>query len=123
MSRRFALTISCVLAVTVPAPAAPAAPPAERVDFSRDVHPILSDHCFRCHGPDPGQRKAKFRLDVRESAVAKGAIVAGKPGESELVARVTADNESERMPPMFVAVLQPGETRDGGGSWCGRCWR
>jgi Protein of unknown function (DUF1553)/Protein of unknown function (DUF1549)/Planctomycete cytochrome C len=101
VSRRVALSIFFALAIALPTSAAP---PIDRVNFGRDVHPILSDHCFRCHGPDPGQRKAKFRLDDRDSAVKKGAIVPGKPAESELIARITADNESERMPPADSGV-------------------
>jgi hypothetical protein len=101
VSRRCVFTLSILLFTTLPVSAAP---PTERVDFGRDVRPILSDHCFRCHGPDAGQRKARFRLDVRDSAVTKGAIVPGKPAESELVARATAENEAERMPPADSGV-------------------
>src|SRR5262249_55229164 len=43
---------------------------AAKVDFSRDVLPILSAQCFACHGPDAGKRKAGLRLDVRASALA-----------------------------------------------------
>jgi mono/diheme cytochrome c family protein len=79
-----------------------AAPPAA-VDFNRDVKPILTKNCFACHGPDDGQRKAKLRLDRREEALKErkvgAAIVPNKPGDSLLVERITAEDESERMPP------------------------
>ena len=74
-----------------------------KVDFARDIRPLLSDKCFACHGPDAKQRKADLRLDTREGAVADldgySAVVPGKPSESELVARITADDEDDRMPP------------------------
>jgi len=74
-----------------------------KVDFARDIRPLLSDKCFACHGPDTKQRKADLRLDTREGAVADldgySAVVPGKPSESELVARITADDEDDRMPP------------------------
>jgi mono/diheme cytochrome c family protein len=76
-----------------------AAAPAADVDFNRDVRPILSDKCFSCHGPDEKHRKAKLRLDVEKDAVASGVIVAGKPGESELIERITTADETDRMPP------------------------
>ena len=41
----------------------------ERLVFNRDVRPILADNCFACHGPDKAKRKAKLRLDVRDSAL------------------------------------------------------
>ena len=55
---------------------------AERVNFSRDVLPLLSDRCFHCHGPDPKQREADLRLDQREDALA--AIVPGDPADSDV---------------------------------------
>jgi hypothetical protein len=75
----------------------------DAVDFQRDIRPILSRHCFKCHGPDDKARKAKLRLDLRDTAVQGGrsgmpAVVPGKPGDSELVRRIGAD-ESEVMPP------------------------
>jgi len=83
--------------------AAPAAGQGE-VDFSRDVQPILSDRCFRCHGPDANKREAGLRLDVRAGAIAelpsgRFAIVPGAPQESELLRRLLAHDASERMPP------------------------
>ncbi|HVW02599.1 MAG TPA: DUF1549 domain-containing protein, partial [Planctomycetaceae bacterium] len=71
----------------------------ERVRFNRDVRPILSDKCFHCHGPDAAKRKANLRLDVRASAVEHEAIVAGKPDDSELLARVLSTDPNEQMPP------------------------
>jgi mono/diheme cytochrome c family protein len=44
------------------------------LDYNRQVRPLLSNHCFKCHGPDAGQRKGGFRLDVRESAVAAAGV-------------------------------------------------
>jgi hypothetical protein len=75
-----------------------------RISFNRDVRPILSDHCYRCHGPDAGNRKAGLRLDRKESAtipLKTGgiAIMPRNPAESELIARVTADDPGSLMPP------------------------
>jgi hypothetical protein len=71
----------------------------EKLDFNRDVRPILADRCFVCHGPDAGNRKADLRLDDRAVATAKKAVVPGKPGESGLVARIVATDADEIMPP------------------------
>ena len=75
-----------------------------QVSFNRDVRPILSEHCFSCHGPDPGSRKAGLRLDLRTGATAtlKSGGVAVVPGDldaSELYWRLIAEDEGERMPP------------------------
>ncbi|QDV39080.1 DUF1553 domain-containing protein [Tautonia plasticadhaerens] len=76
----------------------------DRVDFRSQIRPILSDACFHCHGPDAGHREAGLRLDVPEGAfgeTASGAlpVVPGEPDESELVWRITADDEFSVMPP------------------------
>ncbi len=77
---------------------------ADAPDFSRDVRPILSQHCFKCHGPDDKARKGGLRLDIRESAMKEAksggiALVPGKPDQSELVARIFSTDEDELMPP------------------------
>jgi len=73
------------------------------VDFNRQIRPILSAHCFGCHGPDSGKREAELRLDTRQGALAprKGhkTIAAGQPQQSELFRRITAKSADERMPP------------------------
>lgn len=69
------------------------------VQFNRDIRPILSENCFQCHGPDEHQRKAKLRLDIRESAVARHAVVPGDASASLLIERVNSTNAEERMPP------------------------
>ena len=69
------------------------------VDFSRDIRPLLSDKCFRCHGPDAGNRQGDLRLDVRSDALAAGAINLDNPKSSELLNRITSDDPNLRMPP------------------------
>lgn len=77
-----------------------AAPGAQvKVEFNRDVRPILSDNCFFCHGPDQSHRKAKLRLDVREAALEKKAFEPGNPAASELVKRLISKDADEVMPP------------------------
>jgi hypothetical protein len=79
-------------------------PPGGRIDFNRDIRPLLSDRCFRCHGPDSSKRKAKLRLDVREglfkSMNAGWAVVKPRdPAKSELVRRISSEDFEEMMPP------------------------
>src|SRR5206468_8448980 len=75
----------------------------DKIEFNRDVRPILSDNCFYCHGPDKNHRKGKMRLDVREEALKKEAFVPGKPEESELVKRIFTDDKDDHMPPFDSA--------------------
>src|SRR5579864_7597958 len=75
----------------------------QRVEFNRDIRPILSETCFGCHGPDKAKRKADLRLDSEASAFADlggyRAIVPGDLDNSELYQRITAEDPEERMPP------------------------
>ncbi|MDE0866002.1 MAG: PSD1 and planctomycete cytochrome C domain-containing protein [Rubripirellula sp.] len=67
--------------------------------YNRDIRPILAEHCFACHGLDSVAREAELRLDERKVAVDSGAIVPGKPDQSELMARLTATDPEMVMPP------------------------
>jgi hypothetical protein len=71
----------------------------DSIGYNRDVRPILAENCFACHGPDSAARKADLRLDRREVALEHGAIVPGKPDESELITRITSDDPDSLMPP------------------------
>ena len=76
----------------------------ETIEFNRDIRPILSDNCFSCHGPDKSKRVTSFRFDTGEGVFVdlggRHAIVPGNPAGSEMLRRVTAAEESERMPPV-----------------------
>ena len=77
---------------------------AEDPTFSRDVRPILSDMCFKCHGPDDKGRKGKLLLSERDAALTGGksgepGIVPGKPAESEIIRRLHSNDPEEQMPP------------------------
>ncbi len=74
-----------------------------KVDYSRDVQPILSENCYQCHGPDAKKRKGDLRLDLRQSEEKKREgtriIEPGKPGASELIRRLLSHDLDEKMPP------------------------
>ena len=77
---------------------------AEPVDFNRDIRPVLSDHCFQCHGPDAATRVSDLRLDRRDKLFGElesgeHAVVAGNTDRSELARRIVAGDPDERMPP------------------------
>jgi hypothetical protein len=97
-----AVAAAALSGLTGTAAKAPAGPP--RIDFTRQIRPLLSDRCFRCHGPDASKRKAKLRLDVRDGAFKKmnagWAIVNPfNPGKSELVRRIFTEDIEDTMPP------------------------
>ena len=73
-----------------------------KVEFNRDVRPILSDKCFACHGPDATAKGIPLRLDQESAAKNGRAIIPGKAADSELMKRVTADKPARRMPPAFT---------------------
>jgi hypothetical protein len=74
-----------------------------RIEFNRDIRPILSDNCFYCHGPDRNKREADLRLDtlggLHGEGGKSGAIVPGRPEESRLIQRVTSVDAEVVMPP------------------------
>ncbi|MFO0905957.1 MAG: DUF1553 domain-containing protein [Pirellulales bacterium] len=83
-----------------------AAAPGATLDYQRDIKPILSNHCFRCHGPDADERKGGtdgLRLDTLDGATAdlggSRAIAPGKPDDSVLLKRILSTAEDEMMPP------------------------
>src|SRR4051812_27700417 len=99
LMNRSTLLVFCALALI-----AGRARALEKVDFNREIRPLLSSKCFQCHGPDEKARKSKLRLDLHEFAnkPAKSgeiAIVPGKPDASELVRRISTHDEDDVMPP------------------------
>src|SRR5256886_2466229 len=88
-----ALLVPAIISTAVAATA------AHKISYNRDIRPVLSDNCLFCHGPDKNKRKGKLRLDVREEAIAKRAIVPGEPDESELIKRIFTANADDLMPP------------------------
>lgn len=79
---------------------------SDSIDYNIHIRPILSDRCFKCHGPDANQRKANLRLDTREGALAAlkdepsaHAIVPGDPDHSEVFTRIATADTSIVMPP------------------------
>ena len=116
-------------ALLVRAGAAPPEPAPARIDFNREIRPVLSDKCFACHGPDEGQRQAKLRLDTREGAFAdRGGyqvIVPGDRSKSRLFQRVSHEQEIARMPPPTADRHLSREEVDLLGRWIdqGADWR
>ncbi len=88
-----------------------------KLDFNRDVQPILASNCFSCHGPDPEMRKAGLRLDLGETAFRKrpghpDAIVAGNPEASELIRRIESHDPHHLMPQTSLGEAKPMKPED-----------
>ncbi|WP_428306610.1 PSD1 and planctomycete cytochrome C domain-containing protein [Lacipirellula sp.] len=103
--RRFPCKLARLTVFLLLATICPATRGAERkIDYNRDVRPILSENCFACHGFDEAGRQADLRLDEADSALADRdglpAIVAGDAEASEAWRRIASDDESEVMPPV-----------------------
>lgn len=81
----------------------PLARAEDTISFSRQIRPLLSDHCFQCHGPDSVTREADLRFDRRESVLGERdgtpVVVPGQPGVSELIARIRTSDPDLMMPP------------------------
>ncbi|WP_038168753.1 DUF1553 domain-containing protein [Verrucomicrobium sp. BvORR106] len=75
-----------------------AAAPA-KVQFNRDIRPLLSENCFYCHGPDSATREAGLRLDKREDAIKEGAIIPGDASKGTLMERIFTHDVDDAMPP------------------------
>src|SRR5436309_26061 len=104
--------ILCVVACSCSAVLAAAEP--DRVSFNRDLRPIMSDTCFRCHGPDRNARKADMRLDIREEAVKPTRsghvpIVPGDPDKSEIITRIFSTGASVMPPKSAHKELTPAQ--------------
>ena len=99
------LAVGCLgLALCSTAATAASVAKGGKVDFNRDIRPILSEHCYTCHGPDAGKLKARLRFDLKESALGKAksgklAVLPGAPGQSEMIRRITSLDPDEVMPP------------------------
>lgn len=91
-TRTFAVLAALILGST-------ATPADDRLEYNRDVRPILADACFACHGPDSAARKADLRLDKREAAIEMHAIAPEDPASSELIRRIMSADPDEVMPP------------------------
>lgn len=99
--------VACIIATAltfVSVSAKPAFPQSDpKVDYARDVLPILSANCFACHGPDEHDRKADLRLDLEDAAKASYVdghpIVPNDPDNSTLIARILSNDPDTVMPP------------------------
>ena len=93
-----------------------AAQDAVEIDFSRDIRPILSDTCYRCHGPDEEQLQADLRLDSRENVFADrdgySILAAGDLKKSELWNRISSDDPDVKMPPEDAPRQLTAQQRD-----------
>ncbi|MFO0943752.1 MAG: PSD1 and planctomycete cytochrome C domain-containing protein [Pirellulales bacterium] len=69
------------------------------MNFNRDIRPILAENCFYCHGQDGNKREAGLRLDIRDDAVAFGAIDLAKPADSPVIKRILDTDSDTMMPP------------------------
>lgn len=86
---------------------------AGRLQFNRDVRPILSDKCFHCHGPDSKKREGDLRLDERAAAVKEGHISPGQPEKSLILKRIHSHDPDDTMPPpeSKLGALSPAEIK------------
>ena len=80
---------------------------AQDAQFNRDIRPLLSDRCFACHGPDPGQRKGKLLLDITDGPEGAyrardgvAAIQPGSPEQSSVWQRIATSDPDDIMPPL-----------------------
>src|SRR5437773_10717256 len=94
---RLPLLAACFLSLAVAAELSAQSP--RKIEFNRDVRPILADNCFLCHGPAKSARKAGLRFDTQDGLFAEGVVVPGQPGKSKLWDRVSSQDSKHVMPP------------------------
>src|SRR5262249_45378383 len=76
---------------------------AQKLQYNRDIRPVLVDHCFACHGPDKNKRQANLRLDQPTGLKERSIILSGRPEKSAIVARTSAVGTAMQMPPAGFA--------------------
>jgi mono/diheme cytochrome c family protein len=110
MARRLLIAWAMLMPLALSAAEPSSEDSSSRVDFNRDIRPILSNNCLQCHGPDEQERQGGvggLRLDVVEEATMDlggyAAVVPGDPEASELIRRITTEDEGEQMPPADFA--------------------
>ena len=114
LNRSFAMVSHLALALAISVTVAQA---ADGPDYGRDVRPILSQFCFKCHGPDETKREAELRLDLREEAIKPASsgerpIVPTEPAASELIRRIlSTDGDLQMPPPSAKAVLSDAQKK------------
>jgi hypothetical protein len=91
------IVAACLLSLG--AAASISAQPPRKIEFNRDIRPILADNCFTCHGPAKSTRKAGLRLDTQDGLFAEEIVVAGQPQKSKLWQRVSSPDPKHVMPP------------------------
>ena len=103
----------------------------DSINFSRDILPLLSENCFKCHGPDEARRESDLRLDRHATAIARldsgqTAVVPGESSQSELFKRIaTSDSDLKMPPPDSGKKLTAGQIQlirkwlDDGAEWSG----
>ncbi|WP_437227297.1 DUF1553 domain-containing protein [Planctomicrobium sp. SH661] len=84
----------------------------KKLEYNRDIRPILSDACFACHGPDSASRKGGLRLDQRDAAIEMSAIDPGHPELSELITRILSSDPEQVMPPPETKKTLTAEQKD-----------
>lgn len=112
--KSFSVFVLCTTALVVSTPMVTARA-EDLIEFNRDIRPILSDHCFACHGPDAKHREADLRVDTEAGLFGAndkaGPIVRGKLEESQLWHRLTSSKPDEQMPPPEFAKPLSDEQR------------
>src|SRR3954464_6852893 len=99
--RRLLKLFTCLIAIVAGGAVLAADVPA-KIEFNRDIRPILSENCYQCHGPDKNARKADLRLDTKEGLFnpidGNSPIIPSNLQTSELYRRITTTDRDDLMP-------------------------